>query len=106
MKFQLEDDNKWYVVAPQWEGDKEELEMVLGADTLCDILAQGSREVNVTITTEEQTSYRAVLERMSSLDGGYWYLARIPSTNQVIELWLCHVTEYLLGSFPKKLYLL
>lgn len=58
------------------------------------------------MTEESLREVRAVLERMVSLDGGYWYLARIPSTNQVIELWLCHVTEYLLGSFPKKLYLL
>ncbi len=43
--FEKEENNNWYVVLPEWEGSKEELQMVSGADTMLDIIAQGNTTV-------------------------------------------------------------
>jgi len=51
-KFEKESDNKWYVVLPEWEGEHWELEMVMGADTMLDILAQGESEVYASLSLE------------------------------------------------------
>ena len=40
-KFYKEETGRWYVDLPEWEGEKAELEMVLGADTFLEILSQG-----------------------------------------------------------------
>lgn len=39
LTFVKEDDHRWFVVLPEWGGDKDELEMILGADTMLDVLA-------------------------------------------------------------------
>jgi hypothetical protein len=36
-KFEKEKDNRWYIILPEWTGEKEELEMVCGADSMLDI---------------------------------------------------------------------
>ena len=39
-RFNKEEDNRWFVDLPEWEGEKDELEMVLGADMLLDIISK------------------------------------------------------------------
>ena len=48
-KFEKEND-RWYIVLPEWEGDKEELEMVAGADTLLDIISKNDDHTFITIS--------------------------------------------------------
>ena len=50
-KFYKETTNRWYVDLPEWEGVKEELEMVSGADTFLEILSQGEETVHVVLST-------------------------------------------------------
>ena len=47
-KFYKEEDNRWFVDLPEWEGDKEDLEMVMGADILLEILSGNSDYCYVT----------------------------------------------------------
>ncbi len=51
-RFYKDELNRWYVDLPEWEGDQAELEMVCGADTMLDILAQGDGEVRLTLSLE------------------------------------------------------
>ena len=61
LSFVKEESNKWYVVLPEWEGDKEELEMVLGADELLDRLSSYGDSVRVEFDTEPMSNYNVYL---------------------------------------------
>jgi hypothetical protein len=51
-KFYKEEDGKWFVDLPEWEGDKDDLEMVMGADILLEILSNNSDYCYVTFSDE------------------------------------------------------
>ena len=38
------DDIGWFVDLPEWEGERWELQMVMGADSFLDVLSQGENE--------------------------------------------------------------
>lgn len=103
-KFQREIDGRWYVVLPEWTGSKEDLEMVMGANTMLDIIAQGESDVDVTISEEEFDNHTFVLKFVGEAsDGGDYELT---STDGLYEfdVWLCKVVKFVYGSIPKKLY--
>lgn len=102
-KFEKEQDNRWYVVLPEWEGDKEELEMVCGADVMLDIVAQGEWHTYLTISEKEFDNPRFTLTfNRDEADGG---LYNLKSDMHEFEIWLCHVTKFVFdGRLPKILY--
>ena len=53
VKFYKEKSSRWYIDLPEWEGEKEDLEMVLGADDLLNILAEGEDFVYMQIGDEK-----------------------------------------------------
>ena len=105
------DEDGWFVDLPQWEGEKWELQMVEGADTFCDILAQGENEIYVTLSTEPfdgcdvlDLIYLGRLEG-PEMGGGAWYtLERYANVEFDLSMWLCDVTKYVFGDFPKQIY--
>jgi hypothetical protein len=102
-KFEKEKDNRWYIILPEWTGEKEELEMVCGADSMLDILAQGDYYVYVTISDKEFTGYNFILTLYKEDGGGGWYTLK--GNIYEFDLWLCHVTKFIFdGSLPKVLY--
>lgn len=106
IRFYKEIDNRWYADIPEWTGEKWELEMVQGADTMLEIYAQGQNEVNLIVSKEYfENSEDLVFEAME--DGGAWYsintLNSIPYPN--FEIWLCHVTLFVFDEFPKIIYI-
>lgn len=101
--FYKEDDGKWYVDLPEWTGPKEDLEMVLGADVLLDILANGYHDVSVKFGDEPFEGAKILTyDHNEEIDGFYnndaWHG---PST-----IWLCHVTQFVFGKYPEKIYYL
>jgi hypothetical protein len=103
LKFLKEDDNKWYVVLPEWDGSKEDLEMVLGADMMLDIFAQGEFEVDLVISTDNFEGSQTVLTFNRNEDGGAWYDAKTMYSK--FEVWLCKVTKFIFGELPKTIYM-
>lgn len=102
-KFNKEEDNRWFVDLPEWEGEKEELEMVLGADILLDIISQDGWWVDVMMSDEEFSGCKTLTHDKTELMAGYynndaWHG---PST-----VWLCSVTEFVFGYYPDKIYYL
>ena len=109
LKFYRNEDNRWYVDLPEWEGSKDDLEMVSGADSLLDIISWNYFDgldyvmINVTETeNESRVSYKLVLDTI--LDAGAIYYVH----NQYLEpfeIWLCDVTKFVFnGEFPKIIY--
>lgn len=101
-KFVKEDDNKWYVDLPEWEGDHAELEMVCGADTMLDIIAQGEDHAYMRVSEKDFDDSKYTLTFKDDLcEGGVYELK---SDMFEFDVWLCHVTKFVYGYLPKKLY--
>lgn len=122
--FNKEKDGRWFVDLPDYPGSKEDLEMVLGADTMLDILSDGGR----TITLEISASCEDLNEKMNLLDEkgfetlygankltvpslfaagvGAWYVIDLAQSNlteepaEMYAFWLCPVMEYIYGEYP------
>jgi hypothetical protein len=103
LSFEKESSDKWYVVLPEWDGSKDDLEMVLGADTLLDIIAQGDNRIEVGFSTERFEGAKYILEAKEKNCGGMTYDMHSDLHN--FEVWLCYVTKFVFGSFPTKLYI-
>ena len=110
-RFYKENTGRWYVDLPEWEGDKSELEMVAGADLFLDILAQDDGEVNVILSTEEFSGADTLkLIGLGNLEGwemgeGAWYrLVSYLGIDYELSMWLCNVTKFVFGEFPKNIY--
>jgi hypothetical protein len=102
LNFYKDTDSKWYIDYPKWEGEKWELEMVSGADTLLDILGQGDDKVSIKMSLEnfEDSNFMLVLLYEESEGGVYDVLH--PTLNMTV--WLCHVTKFVFGELPETIY--
>ena len=108
IRFYKEKDSRWYVDLPEWGGTKEDLEMVSGADTMLDILAQGDDVIFVQIGDEKfPGAIQSILIESGSIEaGGAFYL--IPFIGQMeynLRIWLCDVTKFVFGTFPETIWL-
>jgi hypothetical protein len=101
--FYKEEDNRWYVRLPEWEGPKEDLEMVLGADMLLDALSHEGPWVRVCMGDEPFEGCHTLTHRLVDVEATPgWYdndAWHGPST-----IWLCYVTEFVFGCYPDKIY--
>ena len=107
LKFYRENTGRWYVDLPEWEGSKEDLEMVLGADDLMNLLAQGDDFIYAQIADEKfPGAVQMVMLEAGSIDmGGAWYL--VPSIGGIdfnLKLWLCDVTKFIFGHLPENIW--
>lgn len=102
LRFYKEDDGRWYVDLPTWEGEKADLEMVAGADTMLDILSVYWNEVWLQV---DDKPFEGAYE-MSRIDvtppgsgKDYWL------EDYTLQIWLCDVTLFVFnGKFPETIY--
>lgn len=108
-RFYKEEDGRWYIDIPTLEAElgKDALEMVVGADTLLDIISQGEESVNVSFSEKPFEEYEYTLTKIREEKdefGGAWYLIKASNLTS-FECWLCGVTRLIFGYYPEKLYL-
>jgi hypothetical protein len=105
-RFYKEVTGRWYVDLPEWEGSKDDLEMVDGADTFLEILSQGEGISNVTLSDENyEGSYTLEMQRLGGKIGGAWYkLESFEGIEFNMEMWLCDVTSFVFGRLPNIIY--
>ena len=112
------DESGWFIDLPEFIekglGTKGNLAMVLGADTLLDILSEGKSEVVINIDEEyfegsehlRMTGTGSDVEALEKVGhpiqvGGYYR-----AENRNHDLWLCPVTTYVFGGYyPKDIYI-
>ena len=107
LQFNHEEDGCWYVDFPGWPFDHHNLMMVSGADRLCAILSDDDRVARVEVipssTERDLPDYAQLTQLQSSLAGGSTYkVTHFPAFTGYI--WLCPVTLFVLGEYPKYLY--
>lgn len=107
LQFNHEDDDCWYVDYPNWPFDHHNLMMVSGADRLCSVLSDDDRVARVEVIPSSKEldlpDYAKLTQLQSSLAGGSTYeVTNLPTFSGTI--WLCPVTLFVLGEYPKYLY--
>lgn len=102
--FYKEPSGKWYVDLPTWLGDKEELEMVMGADTMLDIMSEGENIKRLLICKHDDTYANYFLKKLREEHEGCYY--EVSGMNITpFEIWLCSVTKFALGGYPENIYI-
>ena len=108
IKFNHEEDGLWYVDIPNWPFNHGNLLMVAGADELCAFLSDDDISSYVSVIPaskkEEHEGYAELTRIDSSLTGGATYeVKNLPGFNK--NIWLCPVTLFVLGEYPKYMYI-
>lgn len=118
---------RWYYDFKHWGFAHGNLEMVSGADSLCELYAQGNDEVTVNIiATNKLINDKQILEQYdlfiaeelpqnTKLIDKYAYGRQYNNTKTVIKnlkeqiqirtMWICPVTLFVLGRYPKYIYI-
>ena len=102
---------KWFVHLPDYPGHYSELEMVLGADVMCDMIdtfETGSIAVTVSDKPFDSTfsTREYILDFVNSTtsneeqDGANYRMREFK-----LDVWLCNVTKYVFGEFPATIYI-
>ena len=106
IRFYKDEDRRWYADLPEYiaqGGTVEECEMVSGADDWLDYISE-KREA-VTLALSDQNSLTEKIVLYESDEFGATYIAhtyREEDINQI--LWLCPVTLFVFGHYPKEIY--
>lgn len=107
--FEKDDRGDWYAVLPEYPGPKSDLQMVLGADTLCSILAQDQRSIEVVLDTERFDGCNMMYHLPGTLEeqrigGATYWIGAINEFEYTFYVWLCDVVKFVFGEFPTIIY--
>ena len=104
-RFYKTNQGSWFIDLPHWTGPLAELQMVAGADTLLDELAQQSSEIFIELSTTRLPCFNE-LKLLQTLPGGGadYYLEEYNHTPVKKQLWLCDVTDFVFNHFPPAIF--
>ena len=107
LAFHREDDGVWYVDFPDWPFAHHNLAMVGGADKLCSYLADGRQTIRVKVIASQHSlpfsGYGLLTKTYSNLLYGADYDAT-GFEDFHRSVWICPVTLFVLGRYPKYIY--
>lgn len=112
IKFYKEKNDLWYVDLPEYiesGGTKEDCQMVAGADDWLDVLSQGESRVVLEIQTVPFDGANSLtMDELLTDAFGYGAYYKVEKYNGVdypdLSIWLCPVTVYVFGEYPKTIY--
>lgn len=101
-------DYSWYAVLPDYPGPRADCQMVMGADTLLEILSQGEGKVRLQVTADaDEQDYTASNGTVLNLirvgeeeGGGYYHMDNHMGIKYDLSIWLCEVTQWVFGYLP------
>jgi len=108
LRFYKERDNRWYIDLPEWTGSKAELEMVAGADSMLEYAAEGEGQVWLILSVDEfENADKLEFIRLATEieNGAFYKLDKYRGVEVGVEMWLCDVTKFVFGDFPKTIFL-
>jgi hypothetical protein len=109
-KFYKESSGRWFIDLPEWYGNPDDLEMVLGADTFLDILSQGNNEIKLRLSDKYFNGSEKLYLVELGLDGnvlyggGTYLIEEYKGIEYHFKLWLCDVTKHLFYNMPSIIY--
>lgn len=69
----VKDRSKWYVELPEYDGSRDDLRMVAGADTWLDLLSKNGNRVSLKISVEESLQNKIEKQFEVPESGGFFY---------------------------------
>ena len=99
------EDQKWYIDFPAYiehGGAKADLQMVAGADKMLDKLSNG-KEVTLNFSSEPIEGADIKLKKLFGDPWGATYRSNKPKMVKLV--WLCNVTQVVMGNHPEEIYL-
>lgn len=114
---------RWYYDFKYWGFNKENLEMVAGADKLCELYAKGKNYLTVEIiATKKPLNNDNIINNYDMFIGeifpkntsmkdklmwGRTYNKIITENGEpkIIKMWICPVTLFVLGRYPNYIYI-
>ena len=108
LKFCKETDGRWYVDLPEWTGSKADLEMVTGAGSMIDMMAEGNPQVLITVSdTYFENSDEIEFIRMADdlENGAYYFMEKYIGIEIRMEMWLCDILKVVFDGFPIKIFI-
>ena len=106
IRFYKDEARRWYAYLPEYiaqGGTEEECEMIAGADEWLDYLSKNGDSVTLELSDTRQLSEKIVL--YESDESGATYIAHTYKEEDVNQiLWLCSVTLFVFGHYPKEIY--
>ena len=108
LRFYHEEDGCWYIDYPGRPVSHHNLMVVSGADELCDYMSDDGKVARFDMRTSKKrlnmTSYACLERGVHSLTGGAYYkVTNLRGFKK--EIWLCPVTLFVLGWYPKYIYI-
>lgn len=108
LKF-IKENNRWYYDFKWWGFSKDNLEMVAGADTLCEKYADGDEARVKIIASRKKLNKPGYIEYVGEDMRDYGLkdhivLGRVYSRPKE-SFWICPVTLFVLGRYPNYIYL-
>lgn len=98
---------RWFIHIPKYSKKLEDLELIYGANNLCDILDSFDRGyIDITISTESKRSnfstkeYVLQLKEIMGSKGAYYTII-----NGGGDIWLHNIIKQLFREFPKTIYI-
>jgi hypothetical protein len=114
----------WYADLPEFLnsrlGTRSNLMMVDGSDTFLDLLCEGQPNVTLHISIKPFIGWQSKLQKIglglnshllnsighASVEyGAYYQVTKLQRQPYNHRLWLCPVTEYVFGEYPKQIFL-
>lgn len=107
LQFNHEEDGLWYIDYPNWPFDHHNLLMVAGADDLCEFLSDDDKFTYVSVIPskekKELDGYFELNQIESGLTSGSTYeVSGLEGFTK--NIWICPVTLFVLGEYPKHIY--
>jgi hypothetical protein len=99
------EDSRWFSDVPTWEGTKEDLEMVFGADVLLDLISEGEEEVSIEFGEERFPGSDQIIFLSPQGDGARYHLPSYRGKDYEMNFWICSVTKFVFGSYPDSLWM-
>lgn len=108
LRFYKETNGRWYVDLPEWTGGKDALEMVAGADTMLDYMAEGNNEVTLNISesffeNSDEIKFKCMAVEIG--EGAYYRIEKYKGIEICLEMWLCPVLEWVFGKYPENIFI-
>jgi hypothetical protein len=101
-------DERWYVDLPDWTGDKADLEMVSGADSMLELMAEGEREFIVAVSDTRFENSDEIMFKKKADDignGAYYFMKNYAGISYHLDIWLCDVTLSVFNGFPASIFI-
>ena len=106
----VKEGNEWYIDLPEYleqGGAKGDLQMVEGADTMLDRMAERGSTVVLNLAEEpfEGADELVLVEKCDpSIGGGYYLMEKYNGKAVNQRMWLCQVTEFVFGKLPERIF--